>query len=335
MLCRRSASLIISTRRSRAMATSILRKFSAWRSSREENASLPIFVTPSTSSAISAPNSRLDGPGPVHDDRRGHVRGRVGPGDDPHEEDEREVLERLAPEEEQDRRREERGQRGQDGPRERLVDRVVHLLGEGTALRDHFPAVLAQPVVRDDRVVDGVADDGQERRQHRERELAVREREGAQADDHVVDDGDDRRDAALEVEAEGDVDRDPHEADEHEVGRLQLQVTADLRPDKFDATDLEPSEPAGRQRRPDALLDLLGAHGRERQADDKLAFVPNLWMMDSPRWIVARLERICATDGACSKRTWVSVPPVKSMSYRRPPLAIREVRLIRVKAIEA
>src|SRR5205823_2354597 len=184
MLCRRSASLIISTRRSRAMATSILRKFSAWRSSREENASLPIFVTPSTSSAISAPNSRsrsslvalvssrtscsspavtavtsilkftrrvatstgwlrygspearLDVPGPVHDDRRGHVRGRVGPGDDPHGEDEREVLEGLAPEEEQDRRREERGQRGQDGPRERLVDRVVHLLGEGAALRD-------------------------------------------------------------------------------------------------------------------------------------------------------------------------------------------------------
>ena len=58
MLCRRSASLIMSTRRSRAMATSILRKFSAWRSSREEKASLPILVTPSTRSAISAPNSR-------------------------------------------------------------------------------------------------------------------------------------------------------------------------------------------------------------------------------------------------------------------------------------
>ena len=40
------------------MATSILRKFSAWRSSREEKASLPILVTPSTSSAISRPNSR-------------------------------------------------------------------------------------------------------------------------------------------------------------------------------------------------------------------------------------------------------------------------------------
>ena len=58
MLCRRSASLIMSTRMSRAMATSILRKFSAWRSSREEKASLPILVTPSTRSAISAPNSR-------------------------------------------------------------------------------------------------------------------------------------------------------------------------------------------------------------------------------------------------------------------------------------
>ena len=40
------------------MATSILRKFSACRSSREEKASLPILVTPSTRSAISVPNSR-------------------------------------------------------------------------------------------------------------------------------------------------------------------------------------------------------------------------------------------------------------------------------------
>ena len=62
MLCSRSASLIISTRRSRAMATSILRKFSAWRSSREEKASLPILVTPSTSSAISAAELALEVP---------------------------------------------------------------------------------------------------------------------------------------------------------------------------------------------------------------------------------------------------------------------------------
>ena len=41
---------------SRAMATSILRKFSACRSSRLANASFPILVTPSTSSAMSPPN---------------------------------------------------------------------------------------------------------------------------------------------------------------------------------------------------------------------------------------------------------------------------------------
>ena len=83
MLCSRSASLIISTRRSRAIATSILRKFSACRSSREEKVSLPSLVTPSTSSAISLPNSRsrslLGGGGVLEDvvEQAGRHRGDV------------------------------------------------------------------------------------------------------------------------------------------------------------------------------------------------------------------------------------------------------------------
>ena len=44
---------------SRAIATTILRKFSACRSSFEVKLILESFVTPSTSSAISAPNSFL------------------------------------------------------------------------------------------------------------------------------------------------------------------------------------------------------------------------------------------------------------------------------------
>ena len=65
------------------MATSILRKFSAWRSSREEKASLPILVTPSTRSAISSPNSRsrslLGGRGVLEDvvEQAGRHRGDV------------------------------------------------------------------------------------------------------------------------------------------------------------------------------------------------------------------------------------------------------------------
>ena len=46
---------------SRAIATSILRKFSACRSSRLAKAILPSLVTPSTSSAISPPNRSTSG----------------------------------------------------------------------------------------------------------------------------------------------------------------------------------------------------------------------------------------------------------------------------------
>ncbi|MNX79576.1 hypothetical protein D3C86_1112090 [compost metagenome] len=56
MLWRRSASLIRMTRTSLAMATNMRRKFSAWRSSLEENLSFSSLVTPSTSLQTSRPN---------------------------------------------------------------------------------------------------------------------------------------------------------------------------------------------------------------------------------------------------------------------------------------
>ncbi len=57
MLCRRSESLIRITRRSRAIASSILRKLSAAASCRLLKLTLSSLVTPSTSSATVAPNS--------------------------------------------------------------------------------------------------------------------------------------------------------------------------------------------------------------------------------------------------------------------------------------
>ncbi len=57
MLWRRSASLTKITRMSSTIARSILRKFSAWRSSLEENGMALILVTPSTMWATSGPNS--------------------------------------------------------------------------------------------------------------------------------------------------------------------------------------------------------------------------------------------------------------------------------------
>jgi hypothetical protein len=57
MLWVRSASFTRITRMSRAIASSILRKFSACFSSRDVKLIWPIFVTPSTSVAISVPKS--------------------------------------------------------------------------------------------------------------------------------------------------------------------------------------------------------------------------------------------------------------------------------------
>ena len=59
MLCNRSASLTRITRASFTIASSILRKFSACRSSLDENGIVLIFVTPSTTCATSGPNSSL------------------------------------------------------------------------------------------------------------------------------------------------------------------------------------------------------------------------------------------------------------------------------------
>ena len=55
MLCSRSASLMTSTRRSRAIATSILRIVAACWASRESNWMRSSFVTPSTIAATSLP----------------------------------------------------------------------------------------------------------------------------------------------------------------------------------------------------------------------------------------------------------------------------------------
>ena len=60
MLCSRSASLMISTRRSRAIATSILRIVAACWASLESNCRRSSLVTPSTIAATSAPNACLD-----------------------------------------------------------------------------------------------------------------------------------------------------------------------------------------------------------------------------------------------------------------------------------
>ena len=93
-----------------------------------------------------------------------------------------------------------------------------------------------------------------------------------------MEDGDHRGHAAAQVEPEREIDRDPHEAAQHEVHGLELQLAADLGSDELDAPDLELAE---RGLGPERALDAAGDFFRgdpldQRQPDDVLAVVAEL-----------------------------------------------------------
>jgi hypothetical protein len=96
----------------------------------------------------------------------------------------------------------------------------------------------------------------QQRCQYRERHLAVGERDRAEGDDHVVDQRDHRGHPPLEVEAERHVDEDPGHPRQDRVEGLELEIAADLGPDRLDPPDLELAD-RGRQRLLGAPRELL------------------------------------------------------------------------------
>ena len=132
-----------------------------------------------------------------------------------------------AAEQEERREREDHDEARVDRPAERLQDRVVDDRGE--RLAGMAGAVLADPVVDDDRVVDREADD----RQHRGDEEAVdlepeeRAEDGERADDHddVVEQRHEGGRPEPEVaEAERHPEQDPDRAEDDEEDRLLGQL---------------------------------------------------------------------------------------------------------------
>ena len=97
--------------------------------------------------------------------------------------------------------------------------------------------VLADAVEHDDGVVHREADDGQDGRHRRERELLVGHGEGADDDHGVVEQRDDRARAVPEVEAEGDVDHDEQDRVEQRSGAVELQLLAGLGAHRLDLRD--------------------------------------------------------------------------------------------------
>ena len=102
---------------------------------------------------------------------------------------------------------------GHDGARQRLVDGVVErLVGRQAAV---LLEVLADAVEHDDRVVQRVADDREDGRDHREIELGLRDREHAEHQDRVVHHGEDgaqRQPPGMKAQDDVEADQDQRDA---------------------------------------------------------------------------------------------------------------------------
>ena len=98
--------------------------------------------------------------------------------------------------------------------------------------------VLADAVEDDDRIVDGVTDDRQERRDERRVDLALRQREDCEHDEDIVDEREDGSDAEAQLKAVGDVEDDQCPRDDECQDGIRDELTADRRADFLLTQDL-------------------------------------------------------------------------------------------------
>ena len=150
----------------------------------------------------------------------------------------------LAAEKEQRQQRKDRGARGHQRTRQRLVDRRVDHFGRrGLA---HAPEILANTVVDHDRVVERVADHRQQCGEHGQIEVEVKQREHAERDRDVVHQRGHRAGSELPVEAHDDVDQDRDHRVEQGQTALVDEFVTHLRADEFDATQVRGIRALGR-----------------------------------------------------------------------------------------
>ena len=119
--------------------------------------------------------------------------------------------------------------------RERLVDRVV-----GDVVERFAPvqaAVFAYPVKDDDGIVDGKADQRQQRGDHRQADLPLKDREESERHQHVVKNRDDRRRAIRPLKAKGDVHQDADEREQGDGNRLIAKLASGDGADRVRAQD--------------------------------------------------------------------------------------------------
>ncbi|OIQ83367.1 hypothetical protein GALL_348440 [mine drainage metagenome] len=119
--------------------------------------------------------------------------------------------------------------------------------GAGDGIVDDFPharlahlaEILAHPVKHHHRLVHGVAQHRQHRRQHGQVEFPLEEGEEAENDHHVVHVGDDGRHRKTPFEAQREVSHDADRNQQQGQRAIIVQLLADLRTDELDPADLD------------------------------------------------------------------------------------------------
>ena len=168
---------------------------------------------------------------PVGEHGRGDEDRRVGARGDANQQRETEVLQRLTAEEHQRGDRHQRGGARGQRPREHLGHRPVDDLGERRTR--HPRDVLTYSVEHDDRVVEGVTEDREQRGDRGGGDLATGQGVHARRDQQVVRQGDQHRDRELELEPQPDVDRDQDQRRDDRQHRRLGDLLAERRPDRL------------------------------------------------------------------------------------------------------
>ena len=167
---------------------------------------------------------------PVREHRRGDEDRGVGPRGDPDHQREREVLQRFTAEQQQREHRQQRAEARGQRPREHLGHRAVDDLRERGA--GHARHVLAHAVEHDDRVVQRVSEDRQQRGHRRRRDFPPGERVHASGDQQVVHQRDQHRHGVLPLEAQRDVGGDHQQRGDDRDHRALGDRLAERRPDR-------------------------------------------------------------------------------------------------------
>src|SRR5689334_15197330 len=144
---------------------------------------------------------------PEYHNRTGDEHRRISPDNYTYHQCKRKPVQYRSPEQEQRYYRQERQPRGHDRPAQRLVDASIDQRLQRLPARQL--QVLPDPVEDNDSIIHRVPDQSQERRDHREVDFLLEQREQPDRDDRVMKNRDHGCHSINPLEPEGDVDQHP------------------------------------------------------------------------------------------------------------------------------